>query len=296
MREVQNGGGNFLAAEMIMNPPATFAEQVALLKGRGCIIRDDAACEEFLRDVNYYRLSGYLAYKTGIHFEQIQRIYSFDHCLRSIILAAICEIEIRVRTKCAYFFSHKYGGEGYLDTSNFNGKHDHTRFIGEIQAITDRNKNEPCIAHYIKKYNGRVPMWVVVEYFTLGMLSRFYADLRGGVREIIAKSLGTEAKYLESWLHTITVMRNTCAHYDRLYYKNFAMSPKPPPHLRQGQAANKLFAQLLPLKLLAPNPEKWNQTYLAQLSLLFMEYSGSIDCAHIGFPGNWEEILRNAAL
>ena len=39
--------------------PITFDKQVDLLKSRGCIIDDDAFCQEKLQLINYYRLSAY---------------------------------------------------------------------------------------------------------------------------------------------------------------------------------------------------------------------------------------------
>ena len=40
-------------------PPKTYAEQVAILKGRGLSVPDEARAEHCLRHHNYYRLSTY---------------------------------------------------------------------------------------------------------------------------------------------------------------------------------------------------------------------------------------------
>ena len=74
-----------------LKPHKNFSEQVQLLKDKGFIVNDEAACEEFLNVVNYYRFSAYYlpfrkadkTYFSGITFERIRDIYYFDQNLFS---------------------------------------------------------------------------------------------------------------------------------------------------------------------------------------------------------------------
>ena len=43
-----------------VKPATTIVQQVALLKGRGLVIPDEAAATAILQRISYYRLSGYL--------------------------------------------------------------------------------------------------------------------------------------------------------------------------------------------------------------------------------------------
>ena len=59
--------------------PATFDEQVNLLKSHGCIVDDKIFCREKLRSINYYRLSVYFLLK---------REHLFCRCIEFINLTA----------------------------------------------------------------------------------------------------------------------------------------------------------------------------------------------------------------
>ena len=286
---------------MELKPATTIQEQMELLKKRGCTIRDDAACAEFLRNVNYYRLTAYLlpfrnadhTYMDGITFERIRGIYDFDQRLRSLIFAVVEEVEICTRARLAYHLGHKYGPLGYLDAGNYNHSRQHSRFVSQVESEIERNKSALLVKHHRRNYGGKFPVWVIVELFSLGMLSRCYADLKLDDRKQIASAFSTKEIYLKSWLRSLTLLRNVCAHYGRLYYTMFTSLPKIPPHLCLAQTG-KLFDQLLTLKLLTPAPSAWNAVFLSSISVLVKEYSGFIDLAHVGFADNWESILNNA--
>ena len=112
---------------MDLKPPRSYKEQLQILKDRGCIINDESECIAVLESVNYYRLSAYFlpfknednTYKDGLSFDKVYSIYEFDRKLRSILLTALEEIEIFLRSKIAYFHAHKYTPIGYTLSENF---------------------------------------------------------------------------------------------------------------------------------------------------------------------------------
>ena len=85
--------------------PATINEQIKILKQRGCIIDDEKKARDTLKYINYYRLSNYFEpfsvskhkYEDGTTFEKIMRVYEMDRKLRSVLLAALEEVEIALR-------------------------------------------------------------------------------------------------------------------------------------------------------------------------------------------------------
>ena len=63
------------------------------------------------------------------------------------------------------------------------------------------------------------PIWVIVELFTLGMLSFFFADLNTQDQKDLARAVfHSTANNIKSWLRCCTDLRNICAHYGRLYF------------------------------------------------------------------------------
>ena len=144
---------------MELKAPTTFEEQVKLLRDKNIIIKDEDSCINFLSKVNYYRLSGYYLpfirkheekCFISIDFERIMNIYYFDAKLRNLISSAIEEIEIYLRTQLSYYHAHKYGAEGYIDSSTFGKWHNHQKFMKHIQTCIYENKNTLVVKHQLK--------------------------------------------------------------------------------------------------------------------------------------------------
>ena len=113
--------------------PSTINEQIMILKQRGCVIEDEKKARSTLKYINFYRLSNYFEpfsvskhkYEDGTSFEKIMRVYEMDRKLRSILLAALEEVEIALRAAVSNYHALKYGALGYLNPSNFNLSHNH---------------------------------------------------------------------------------------------------------------------------------------------------------------------------
>lgn len=285
-----------------LKQPTTYSQQVFRLQARNVIITHPAACEIFLSRVNYYRLMGYLLpfvskpselCTSPIEFEKLVAIYNFDTEIRNLIALAIEKIEIYLRTQLAYRYSHQYGSDGYMIPSNFNHKHNHEVYLRLIDKCIQDNAKSPVIRHHIDVYNGKFPLWVIIDYFSLGMLSHFYTDLKNRDKsKMAAETYGVSYQVLSSWLRCLTDLRNRCAHYSRLYYWSFPAVPAIP-QKNSFIADRKLYSQLYMLKLMYPEKERWNNDFLQPLIRLMKRYSPYIDKVHIGFPYRWKHILQN---
>ncbi|WP_419041775.1 Abi family protein [Holdemanella porci] len=52
---------------------------------------------------------------------------------------------------------------------------------------------------------SQFPIWVIIEFFSMGMLSYLYADLKSADQKMIAKkSYHTSSVCLKSWLRCLT--------------------------------------------------------------------------------------------
>lgn len=278
----------------------TLSEQAKKLNEKGLIINDISACESFLSKVNYYRLSGYYLpfidrktdkFFNNIEFERIQAIYSFDAELRNLISYTVETIEVYLRTQLAYYNAHAYKADGYMDAKNYNAKHNHNEFIKHINKIIIDNSSTPVMKHHMTKYGGRFPIWVIIEYFSIGELSHFYRGMKFTDKVNIANSLyNVTYDTLDSWMRCLTDLRNRCAHYARLYYWIFPAIPKMP----TGEnyiPTRRLFAQLYMLKMLYPTTNDWNKEFLKPLERLIKRYKPYISLKHIDFPYRWKSML-----
>ena len=270
-----------------------------LLKKRDVVIDDPVRDVVILEEISYYRLTAYLlpfkqsdgCYKAGTQFRTIYRIYEFDRKLRGVLIAALEEVEIFLRTKFAYFHAHIYGAEGYMNPDNYSKNHDEVKFKDNISREIASNGRSAFVLHHNEHYEGRFPIWVIMELFTFGMLSRFYSDLKTADQKLLAKEIyHTIPKNIISWLRCCTDLRNICAHYGRLYYRIFSAIPASVS--AESKQINRLWGAVLALRQLYPNAKKWNAEILPKLSAVVDEYKNDISLWHIGFPKDWESKLR----
>lgn len=286
-------------------PPLSFEEQADLLIKRGLVV-DRAFLIDRLKDVNYYRLSGYLYpyrqsgdnFKSGITFEKVWRHYTFDRRLRLIVMDAIERFEVSIKTQLIYALAHSTGAFGYATASNFPGlsAEDHGRLIKTITDEAERSK-EKFIDHFRDKYGGEhehLPLWMAGEIMSFGCALTIYRGVSDKIKRNIASHYGIPDVVLTSWLHTINVIRNICAHHSRLWNREFGVKPfiprknkYPEWHEPVAIGQNRIFGILTILhyllKEIAPQ-SKWK----ARLCGLLDEYP-KISRWSMGFPDNWKD-------
>ena len=242
--------------------PIAVDEMLRLLKSRNLRIPDEDQARHYLRYINYYRLSGYgyllemphvdgnrsHRFRDGASFDDLLSLYIFDRHLRLLVLDAVERIEVGFRTVLAYELSHKYGtGHWLLDPDLFRKAADfsHSALLRTIKRETafsaeegtDRHKQrEAFIRHYYENYDEPElpPSWMLVEVMTLGSWSKVYANLRVSKdRKVVSRVFDLSPDVLESWLHSLTCLRNLCAHHGQLYGRRLAFPPKGKPQWPQ---------------------------------------------------------------
>lgn len=280
--------------------PTTFEEQINILRSRNLLVEDEDKAKDILCRVNYYRLSAYMlsfkvndAFKEDITLNDIYEIYCFDKKLRNLLVGVLESIEIEFRTHFAYYLSHKYGAMGYLDSINFVNSKYHTKFIQELETEVYRNREELFIKHHKIKYDGQVPLWAVVEIMSFGMLSKLYSNLKIDDKKAIALMCnGVHYTPLTSWLYSLAHIRNVCAHYGRIYDKEFYSKPIIPKKYKKYEINDaKIFARIISIKQIILNKSEWN-TFVINLKVLIDEYE-IVNLDLIGFPVNWYDILTD---
>lgn len=284
---------------MKVKDPTTFEEQVRILESRGVIVKDRDAAVRFLSKVNYYRFTAYLltfrnpdgeTYRP-VDFQTAVNIYLFDQELRALIFKTIEDIEVFLRTQLAYYSAHKYGAEGYRRPEYFNEDHNHRSYLYRLSKCISENSKTPVVKHHRAKYHGHYPIWVIVEFFSIGMLSHFYRDMLNPDKAYIAKMLyNTSYQVLDSWFRCLNDLRNRCAHYSRLYYWIFTAIPRMDKK-DSFTPDRRLFSQLYMLRHLHQNASIWNNDFVKPLEGLVSKYEDDINLKCIGFPDNWKELL-----
>lgn len=216
----------------------TIDEQVELLRSRGLTIEDEAEAKEFLLRNNYYRVSGYSLtlrkndiFAETATFRNIEDIYNFDHEFRHIILRHIEIIEVQMKSVYAYEFTRVYGPLGYLDTISFSNRAKHREIIDKAnQQKRQRLDHEAYLKHFVNDLHQEIPLWAYVDLLTISDISFLYAISERSLKETIAHYFGLTMnrgpEILGHYMHSMTIIRNLCAHGSRIYNRLFEQKPR----------------------------------------------------------------------
>lgn len=277
--------------------PATLKQQIAKLKERGCIIEDEKRAEETLKYINYFRLSNYFQpfsiskeqYEEGTTFDGIMRVYELDRRLRSILIAALEEIEIALRASISNYHALKYGALGYLNASSFDFHHNHHAFTSKIKHLVESNEDRAFVRHYNNKHSGSFPLWVIMELFSFGTLAFFYRDMHSAdKKELAEKNYHCSSSELDNWIFCLNELRNYCAHYNRLYANTFPVEPRTPRGL-DIELKPDVFGYIIVMKHVFHDKEGWNAQVVTPLARLIKRNLDVIRPEHLGLPDDWEE-------
>ena len=247
-------------------PWKSFAEQLDLLKSRGMVMTDEAAALSYLERIGYYRLSAYWypfrvfqlmqdpktkqihqkltnQFVANTQFLDAVNLYLFDKALRLMILDALERIEVAIRVDVAYLlgkrdtFAHLRIAElhpGFAGKRFHSGNTAHQEWLTKYTRLVDRSK-EDFVLHYRNNHGPDLPIWVAVEVWDFGAMSQLFAMMKVPDQQAIATKYGVQDwRVFQSWLRSLSYLRNLVAHHSRVWNRNVIDQPKLPAH---GQVA-----------------------------------------------------------
>lgn len=235
--------------------PITTQEQIELFKKRGLNVGDEKLCLNIIEKIGYYRLSDYTLFferisdgKKRTHkfypntsFDDVYKLYSLDNKLRHSIFKLTTELEIYFKSKIASTLSnacaeafvlydneivHNYNERDF--TNKESNTYKYKRLLEVVKSLASKSI-ETSINHYRETYQEypKMPLWIATEVMTFGNISTLYSIVKPFYIKPIRMELGLIGyKDLISWLHTITYLRNLCAHNCRMFNRAIAVSPR----------------------------------------------------------------------
>lgn len=231
---------------------ATHDEQLAILKSRGLVIEDEAAARRVLSRDNYYALiDGYKEpflerdetknpygeemYEAGTAFNHILALYQFDRKLRLLLLGELLKFERSIKSKLAYRFSERFPEvDSFLDSANYSPDnihfHERDRITATLNNLIESHRKRhrvryPELREFYEKHKN-LPLWVLVNFLSLGQITNFYTvidqDLRTRIAQDFADDAGEHgielsAAELDEILSIAFPFRNKAAHEEVLY-------------------------------------------------------------------------------
>jgi abortive infection bacteriophage resistance protein len=233
-------------------------------------------------------------YKSGSTFENAVSLYYFDAQLRHLIFGAIQKIEISLRAKMINIISLQYGAMWFIDSNLAIDKHKFSDNLSTLERELNRSKEE-FIKDHITKYGKEEypPVWKLLELASFGCLTKLYFNFSDNkLKKNIARSYKVpQHEILESWMKSLNVLRNACAHHSRVWNRVMAVMPQLPNSLNGDwitikPSANKLYAILCCL-LYWLNTIDPNNTLKLDLKTLLTKHP-NVDPSAMGFPSNWQ--------
>lgn len=307
----------------------SFADQLALLTDRGLQVDDIPAALDYLQRIGYYRLSGYwypfreleltqqadgvLSYfrhdrfGANSHFEDAVKLYVFDKKLRLLALDALERIELAVRVDiahllgeydiCAHENAQLFNGhfsKKLITKGRGKGKTEHQLWLERYYQVLNRARREPFVTHYTQKY-GSLPVWVAVEVWDFGLMSKLYAGMKPDDQLKIARKYGAvNGKAFSGWLRSFNFIRNVSAHHSRLWNINILERAA----LLQSDAQLRLLNNARPfyyfcllkkvLDAICPN-STWGKRFIALTTEFPDVQCNAVSLDDFGLSDGWQE-------
>lgn len=288
----------------------TVDEQADLLLKRG-LVCDRETLIDRLSWINYYRLSGYLYpfrkkdsddFIEGTNFDTIWVRYCFDRKLRLLMLDGIARIEVGLKTAIVRVFAREYGAFGYIKRETLPNI-PYKAYVELMSTMTrdmERSKAQ-FVVSFKEKYGDleeNLPLWMAVELMTFGTMLKFFEGMQKNLQNEISSKFGQQKTAFISWLKSLNVVRNICAHHERLWNRMLGVSPILYPQNPVKRESSKWFSPIridnkrvfasitLVLEMLSVIAPKsgWKKRLLRLLE----EYP-QIPLCDMGFPDDWKK-------
>jgi len=286
-------------------PPLSVSQQAAKLAKRG-LHGDESIVEERLEAVSYTRLDAYWSplqnadktFKPNTYFSSIWRRYIFDRELRLLLLDAIERIEVAVRTQLALHHSLNHGAFAYAENSDSMPRlklGDLNNFRKTLLSDISVGNREDFIANFDASHGSChpfLPVWNAIEVMSFGTVVRFFKGADDSTRRVVAAKFDVHDNVMDSWLLSLNVVRNLCAHHSRVWNRVYGIKPKIPVKKKDARwheplkvRNDRLFGIITVCKhcmdCMAPQSD-WPQRIISHID----EYP-DIPINDMGFPTEW---------
>lgn len=292
-----------------VKPALTVNQQIALLKTRGLLFRDEKAAYCILQHTNYYRLRGYFidfyikdnVFYENTYFEDIHSCYLFDLIMHKSLLPIMETVEVSVKTIFAYYIANELGPLAYLNRDIYKYPDNFDNVKSNAGKYISNHIKSKIVQKHETDYNGNYPVWVWIEFLSFGDVSLLLTSLKDEHIDkinndyfLFHKRIGK--KFLRSWYRSISKFRNICSHYERLYSTQLLETPPSITNQREITARyntnqnTELFYYILVADMLCPDI-KIVYRYIDDLKKYLINYPTISLNKHYGFPIDWEDIL-----
>jgi len=267
---------------------------------------DRATLIQRLSLVGRHRLSSYWRHHwtregrflPGTRFEVVWAQYLFDRQLRLLVMDALERIEIALRALLSHHQESRHGPFGYVDDPQAlprldpSGREElRSRVVAEVR----RSRRDPIIAGFEKTHGDRYampPIGIAAEVLSFGLMVKLWMASSPMVQRPVTQVFGVSERVLQSWMWSLSEVRNICAHHGRLWNRELGNKPLIPLQKHHPEwhdpvtiRNDRIFAVLTicvdALNRIAPG-SRWAGRVHA-----LVERSPEVPTPSMGFPERW---------
>jgi abortive infection bacteriophage resistance protein len=230
-------------------------------------------------------------FNSGVTFEQIVDLYTFDRQLRVLLLDALERIEIAIKAALNNSVALQRGPHWFMNKSFFKPGCDHAFLLEGIKEEIghgDPQKRTVSVAHYYKTYDDpeMPPSWMVLEAISFGKLAYIVRNLAAHELKAMSHAVCLADTLLASWCLSMSYLRNLCAHHSRVWNRVMTIKPAISSSLRLDMTPNdRAYAQLVVVQKFMQNVSP-SSRWPSRLQALLNEHP-KIDPKSLGFPSDW---------
>ncbi|WP_328286731.1 Abi family protein [Corynebacterium auriscanis] len=172
----------------------------------------------------------------------------------------------------------------------------------------ERRARGDFVLHFREHYGPHLPIWVVTEVMSFGLLSNLYKLMRQNDQEILAARFQVHSAdgrgdrgAPANWLNCLRNVRNICAHYGRVWNRGFDVLIDAPWQTRRRKedllaplvdngVNNRLYGVLLVMRylILSIDPDNGNGVDIASYIDERSRHLG-FRMGQLGFPEGWRK-------
>lgn len=200
-----------------------------------------------------------------------------------------------MRAKIIQHFSMTHGAFWFMQMNLHKNEHRFLENLNTLDREVQRSKEE-FIKEHFRNYDKPEfpPAWKTLELASLGSLSKLYYNFADNkVKKRVARDFNIpQHEILESWMRSLSALRNYCAHHARLWNRYLNAAPQMNVNLRglwvsnSHVDANKLYAVLCCIAYWL-DAMGHGTSFKADIVQLVNNYP-SVDVSAMGFPSGWE--------
>lgn len=167
-------------------------------------------------------------YAKGTTFSELVALKSFDDELRHLLLKTVTRCEEEIKTITSYLLEkNKKENVTWKSTKAYRqdiDKSEIQKLISRIQKQVKEREDLEYVKFYKNNHNGKYPMWILTKIIYFGTFIDLIecakceiSDSLCDIYHLIDGDGNNDYKLLIGSLHWIRIVRNACAHNERIY-------------------------------------------------------------------------------